>query len=163
MRKYLSIAGGVLVALSVLSVATVNLKTTPPLWWDEGWTLSVARNWVEMGHYGRLLNGQPAPAGLQAAFPVTAMVALSFHLFGIGIYQARLIAVIFTMATLAILYYLACSIYNRSIALGALAVLIFMSGHSDINTLVLGRQVLAEIPAMFYLLAGYAFFSIGWQ
>jgi hypothetical protein len=37
-----------------------------------GWTMSVARNEAERGHYGRLLDGQLAPPGLVAAFPVTA-------------------------------------------------------------------------------------------
>jgi len=32
----------------------------------------VARNMAERGHYGRLLDGQLAPPGLEAAFPVTA-------------------------------------------------------------------------------------------
>ncbi len=42
----------------LLSIAIVagllRLVAVPPLWWDEGWTLTVARNWVESGHYGLL-------------------------------------------------------------------------------------------------------------
>ena len=49
----------------------------PMVWWDEGWTLSVARTWVERGHYGRLLDGQFAPPGLEAAFTVTGPIALN--------------------------------------------------------------------------------------
>jgi hypothetical protein len=64
-----------------------------PTLWDEGYTLSVARNWGELGHYGRLLNGELVPRGLEAAFPLTGSVALSFQLFGVGIYQARLVSV----------------------------------------------------------------------
>src|SRR3954453_16311281 len=62
----------------------------PGVWWDEGWTMSVARNLAERGHYGRLLDGQLAPPGLEAAFPVTAPIALCFELFGVGIWQGRL-------------------------------------------------------------------------
>ena len=33
-------------ALLILLALEINLESTPALWWDEGWTLSVARNWV---------------------------------------------------------------------------------------------------------------------
>jgi hypothetical protein len=153
--KLLLVAVTISAAFMALSF---NLETTPPLWWDEGWTMSVARNWVELGHYGRLLDGHVAPRGLEAGFPVTASIAFSFAVFGVGVYQARLVAVVFTIAALVSLYLLACRFYNRSIAIGTLAVLIFMCGHVDINPLIAGRQVLGEIPALFFLLAGYLTF-----
>ena len=139
---------------------TINLQSTPPPWWDEGWTMSVARNWVASGNYGRLLDGQPVARGLEAAFPVTAIVALSFRLLGIGIIQARLVAVIFTLAALVLLYGLARRFYDRSIAIATLLVLIFMSSQVEINPLIAGRQVLGEIPALCFLLAGYLCFIL---
>ena len=64
--------------MALLVAATIaKLEIVPPLFWDEGWTLSVARNWVELGHYGRLSLGEKAPHGLQAAYPVTLSVALA--------------------------------------------------------------------------------------
>ena len=144
--------------LTIFFALLFRLDSVPPLWWDEGWTLSVARNWVELGHYGRLLDGQLAPRGLEAGFPVTANIALSFSLFGVGVYPARLVAVLFTLAALTGLYALTCRFYNRSIAIGTLGVLIFMCGHVDINPLIAGRQVLGEIPSICFLLAGYLSF-----
>jgi len=149
-----TIIGGIL----LIAALTINLASTPAPWWDEGWTMSVARNWVVSGNYGRLLDGQPTARGLEAAFPVTAAVALSFRLFGIGIVQARLVAVIFTLIALALLYELARRFYDRSIAIATVLVLILMSGQVEINPLVAGRQVLAEIPALCFLLAGYLCF-----
>jgi hypothetical protein len=151
-----TILGGIL----LVSALTVNLASTPAPWWDEGWTMSVARNWVVLRHYGRLLDGQPTARGLEAAFPVTAAVALGFRLFGIGIIQARIVSVIFTLVALALLYELARSFYNHSIALATLLIAIFMSGAVEINPLIAGRQVLAEIPAMCFLLAGYLCFIL---
>jgi hypothetical protein len=145
-------------AVILLFALLFRLDSVPPLWWDEGWTLSVARNWVELGHYGRLLDGQDAPRGLEAGFPVTASIAFSFAVFGVGVYQARLIGVAFTIAALVSLYLLTRSFYNRSIAIGTLGVLILMCGHVDINPLIMGRQVLGEIPSMSFLLAGYLSF-----
>jgi hypothetical protein len=137
---------------------TVRVESVPPLWWDEGWTLSVARNWAEAGHYGRLLNGESVPRGLEAGFPVTASVALSFALFGAGLHQARLVALAFTFASLLLLYLLAWRFYNRTIAIGAVVVLVSLGGHVDINPLIAGRQVMGEIPSLCFLLAGYLAF-----
>ena len=145
--------------VGLLSIAIVvgllRLVAVPPLWWDEGWTLTVARNWVEQGHYGRMLDGEPTSAGLAAAFPVTAPIALSFRLLGVGVWQGRLVGVFFTLGALTLIYYLACRLYDRSVAIWTLAVLLLMS---PIHPVIAGRQVLGEMPALFYLLAGYAFF-----
>ena len=146
--------------LLIVSALVINLESTPPLWWDEGWTLSVARNWLELGHYGRLLDGQPAPRGLEATFPVTASVALSFLLSGVGIVQARLVAVIFTLLAFALLYELAGRFYNRAIGIATVLALTFMSADVEVNPLIMGRQVLGEIPALCFLLAGYLCFIL---
>jgi hypothetical protein len=139
---------------------TYRLDTFPPVWWDEGWTLAVARNWVEFGHYGQMLNGEPRGAGLSAAFPVVAPVALSFKLFGIGAWQGRLPGLFFTMGAISLLLYLAYSLYDRKVALGTLTVLLLSQGHPHLNPLLVGRQVLGEMPLMFFLLAGYVFFLL---
>jgi hypothetical protein len=115
--------------------------------------MSVARNWVEEGHYGRFLDGKPVPRGLEAPFPVTGSIALSFRLFGVGLYQARLVSVAFTLVALFLLYELTRRFYNRSIAIATLVVLGLLTGNDEINPLIVGRQVLAEIPALFFLLA----------
>src|SRR5437868_3006531 len=106
---------GIFPSVIVIALGLWNLGG-PGVWWDEGWTMSVARNLVERGHYGRLLDGQLAPPGLEAAFPVTAPVALSFELFGVGIWQGRLFGVLCTVAALALMYHLALRLYNRPVA-----------------------------------------------
>jgi 4-amino-4-deoxy-L-arabinose transferase-like glycosyltransferase len=157
MKSYVGAGAGALLALARLLAATINLESTPPLWWDEGWTLTVARTWVERGHYGRLLDGQFAPPGLEAAFPVTAPIALSFRLLGVGVWQGRLIGVCFMLGALALMYYLARQLYNPSVAIATLAVLLLMS---PIHPIVIGRQVLAEPVMLLYLLAGYVCFLL---
>jgi 4-amino-4-deoxy-L-arabinose transferase-like glycosyltransferase len=159
MTSHIRIGAGVLLVLLVLLAATVKLESAPPLRWDEGWTMSVARNWVERNHYGRILQGKMVPSGLEAAFPVTAVVSFSFRLLDVGVCQARAPGVFFILGTLAIVYYLACRLYNRRIAVTTLLVLLFMSpAHPDLHPVLMGRQVMGEMPMMFYLLAGYAFF-----
>src|SRR2546422_8856901 len=145
-RIYSLIGVGILLAVALLILGLINLDRTPPLYWDEGWTLSVARNWVERGHYGRLLAGQPAPPGLEAAISVTGPVALSFYLFGVGIWQGRLVGVLFMLATLGMTYYLARLLYDRSVAVGTLMALLLLSTHPPLHPLFMGRTVLAEMP-----------------
>lgn len=145
-----------LFALLLFGTGVWNLSASP-MWWDEGWTLSVARTWVERGHYGRLLDGQLAPPGLEATFPTTGLVALSFKFFGVGIWQGRLVGVVCTVVALALMYYLSAYLYNRAVAIGTLAVLLLMSVHPQLHPVIMGRQVLAEMPMFCYLLAGYAF------
>jgi 4-amino-4-deoxy-L-arabinose transferase-like glycosyltransferase len=142
--------------LLILWLGLASLDSVPPPWWDEGWTLNVARNWVELGHYGQLQAGKPASPGLSASLLVVAPVALSFRLLGIGIWQGRLPGVLFTFGAIALLCYLAKRLYSRGVMWATLFVLIFLPGVGPLHSLLVGRQVLGEMPALFYLLAGFA-------
>jgi 4-amino-4-deoxy-L-arabinose transferase-like glycosyltransferase len=148
----------VLVFVLMLFLGFFRLETVPPLWWDEGWTLQVARNWVELGHYGRIIDGQPSSSRLSASFPIVTPVAASFQMFGVGVWQGRLPGVLISLVTLAILYSLASRLYSRRIAAGALAVLFFMSVSPQVHVLLISRQVLAEMHSHFYLLVGFTLF-----
>ena len=94
-------------------------------------------------------------AAITQASYITGLVALSFWLFGVGIVQARIVEVMITVATLLLMYYLVRRIYNQSIALGTLAVMTLLPAYIDLFPIYVGRQVLGEMPAMFFLLAGY--------
>jgi 4-amino-4-deoxy-L-arabinose transferase-like glycosyltransferase len=134
-----------------------RLDSVPPLayWWDEAWTMSVARNWVELGHFGQLLNGVPQSTGLSASFPVVMPVAWSFQLLGVGVWQGRLVTAGFTIAALLILFILAKRLYSSRIAWGAVLVALFLTPQLQTNPIYMGRQVMAEMPMIFFLLAGY--------
>jgi 4-amino-4-deoxy-L-arabinose transferase-like glycosyltransferase len=149
-----------MLALLIFLGSVMNLENAPPLWWDEGWTLSVARNWVERGHYGRLLLGEPVSAHLSASFPVVAPIALSFRLLGVGVWQGRLPGVVFALAALAFAFTLAQQLYSRSVALGTLGVLLLMPIADRLHPVLMGRQVFGELPSIFYLLAGYSLFFL---
>jgi hypothetical protein len=146
-------------AISLTALLAVwQLETTPPLWWDEGWTIAVARNWVERGFYGRLLNGQPTDSSLTANLTVTAPIALSFKLLGVGVWQARIVGVVFMVGALALWYHLMREMFNRTIAVLALLSLVLVFPHPAVHPSLLSRQALGEFPMLFYLLAGYACF-----
>ncbi|MFQ5615173.1 MAG: ArnT family glycosyltransferase [Anaerolineales bacterium] len=157
MRRYRQIGVTLALIIVVLMFSFINLEGVPPLWWDEGWTLSVARNWVESGHYGLLRNGAPRLAGLSGHFPIVVSVALSFRLFGVGIWQGRLPGVLHTLAAFLLIFHLARRLYGRPVAFGAIAMLLFLSASDQLHPILAGRQVLGETHAMAYLLAGYIF------
>ncbi len=158
--NYGRVGVGLGLALLLFLAGSVNLASFPAVWWDEGWTLTVARNWVERGFYGRVLGGEPSPPGLEASFPVTALIGLSFHLFGVGIWQGRLVGVLCMIGGLGLMYFLAHRLYNQKVALATLLVILFLSPHPVLSPLFIGRQVLAEMPMLFYLLGGYTFFLL---
>jgi 4-amino-4-deoxy-L-arabinose transferase-like glycosyltransferase len=149
---------GLVVIGLVLAVSLIDLDRVPPFWWDEGWTLDVAKNWVERGFYGHLLNGEPAPPGLSAAFPTVASIALSFELLGVGVAQARLVGLIYTAGVLIVWYLLTRRLYDQRTAIAALVVLLLLAPHPLVHPIYVGRQVLAEMQMMFFLLAGYGLF-----
>lgn len=127
----------------------------PEFWWDEGWTLSVARNFVESGHYGRLLDGQPAPGGLEASPVVTLPIALSFQVFGVGLWQGRLVSLVCAAAAITLLVALAARMYDQTAAWGTLGVLLLLPAHPQLSALLTGRQVLGEMPMLLFLIGGY--------
>jgi hypothetical protein len=144
------------IGVLIISATLIQLDRQPPLWWDEGWTLVVARNWAVDGFFGRYLAGTPDSPGLAGGFPVIAPVAASFRLLGVGVWQGRLPGVLCLWAAFALLYFLADRLYNRAVAVGAVVVTLLMSVGPWLHPLIVGRQVLGEAPTVFYLLAGYA-------
>jgi hypothetical protein len=130
----------------------------PPPWFDEGWTLSVAKNWAEHGVYAlRLEDRWISPEAMVLPFTVVLPAGISLRLFGIGVLQARLPGMLFTLGTLALLYLLAERLYNTRVAWGTLFVVLLLAPVADYHPIWFGRQALGEMPMLCLLLAGYWF------
>jgi hypothetical protein len=91
---------------------------------------------------------------MSQAFPIVLPVALSFRMFGIGTIQGRLPMVIYALATIILLVALADKIYGRKVAIGTFVFLVAMAPIPGLVLFITGRQVLGEIPMIFFLLAG---------
>ncbi len=150
--------------IGMTGLAFFRLDTIPAPWFDEGWTLSLARNWVVSGHYGHLVMGRPVQATiLNAGLPVVAPVALSFRLLDIGVWQARLPGVILTLLALLLLYDLTRHLYQRVTALTTWFVIMALSVHPDMNPIMMGRQVMGEMYVVFYTLLGFYALWKSWK
>lgn len=158
----------ILAALCVFIAIQLPCKLTqvPAFWWDEGNVASVARNWVEIGHYGRLWMGRPLPENLDrltVGFPAVAPIALSFRLLGVGVWQARLPGILFTVGALTALWLLARRLYDRAVATVTVGAVLLLSGLADMHPVLVGRQALGEMPAVFYLLIGLLCLQRAWS
>lgn len=139
-------------------VLVYRLEEVPPVWFDEGWTLARARTWVETGEYARLLERQPIFAkGMGWGLPVTVPIAMSFKVFGIGLWQGRLPITFFTSGALAAFWYMFRRIYGMGLALWGILILLLLPPLGRLSPLLMGKQALGEVPMMFILLTGYSF------
>jgi hypothetical protein len=131
-------------------------ESVPSLWFDEGWTLAVARNWVEFGNYALQLNdGWVSAAPMAHPFSVTVPVAFSFKLLGVGVFQGRLPSILFTLGITFLLFILADQLFNLKTAWVTLLIFFLFAPQVSLNPLLFGRQVLGETPMLFYLLLGF--------
>ena len=157
----------VLLLLCAFALVLILVKPAqvPPLWFDEGWNLSVARNLVDSGMYAQLSLGEPVPPTLlSTGLPGIAPIALSFELFGVGAWQGRLPGQLFTALALLLLCLLASKLFNPKVATAALFIALLMTGaHAHLHPVVLGRQALGEMPAISFLLMGYLCMLAGWR
>lgn len=86
----------------------------------------------------------------------TGLVALSFRLLGVGLWQGRLPIALCMLGALALLAYLARALYGRRAAVATLLVLLLTPMHRQLHPLLVARQVLAEPAMLLFLLAGHA-------
>ena len=89
-----------------------------------------------------------------------APIAFSFRVLGIGIWQGRLIGIIFLLGALASTYLLAKYLFSHSVANFALVALLLMGILPEWHPVIMARQVLGETPMLFYLLTGYLLFYL---
>lgn len=151
--------GNVLVLICAIVFAALvfwGLDVAPGVDWDEGWTFSVAQNWVERGFYGRLLDNELAPPGLEASFPVVSSVALAFRVLGVGIWQGRFAGAVTMLLALALYVWLLRRLFSSSIAWTTLALLIFLVPLTRANVFWMARAMFAEPFQMLTILAGLA-------
>ncbi len=143
------------IAIIILFAAAVflsvfKLTQSPPIWTDEGIFIQAAMNLADSGKMalqtapGVILPSVTITCGYPALYPIS----LVFKYFGAGILQARIVAIIFLLLAVWFFYRLAKNSFVPKVALWALALLVTFPPLYGI-----GKNVLGEVPGMFFLLA----------
>ena len=113
----------VLSVLCVLFLALYNLTDYPLTWYDEGSHLHVPKTLLRFGEYadysseGYRYYGPTIGVGPTVLLPVAGV----FKIFGAGLAQARLVIVIYLLATIVVFYRLADQLGGRRLAWVAVA------------------------------------------
>lgn len=143
---------------AVLALALVNLDAYPATWFDEGQYLHVPKALLQHGVYADWSSDGPRYYGPTTAAGPTVLlpIAGSFAIFGTGLLQARLVIIVYLLLGLALCYFVAARTATPRIALLATALLLASRGAA---TLPWGRQVLGEVPALTFVLAGLFFWN----
>jgi 4-amino-4-deoxy-L-arabinose transferase-like glycosyltransferase len=158
----LRFAGVLVVSLLLL---TINLGTSPPVWFDEGHKMNAGRTLAETGVYGTYtVNGYRLFDPQISCGPADVVpMALSFRLFGLGVTQARAVFVAYTLLAVVALYSLAALMFGARA--GAFAVLIAVLAPSigGVSLVAIGRQVLGETAALALVLCGVLLWFSRWE
>ncbi len=121
---------------------------SPKTGFDEGLFIQIARNLLT--HHSYVLRASPTqvvPAGVLATvgLPVMVPISLSFHVFGIGLLQARVVMVIYILLMVTTLYLFAYSVWGfRAAMWGTLLVATHAPVYGN------GKNVLGEVPGLFF-------------
>ena len=164
-RRNASIFRGIVTVLAVAVVIFLvmwNLTSYPLTWFDEGLHLHVPKTLVRFGVYadysseGFRYYGPTIGVGPTVMLPIATV----FRLFGVGLLRARLVMALYLLATIYVFYRLARQLGEPRFAWLATVLLITSRG---VGLLLYGRQVLGEVPGLFFLLVGLWIWFAAWE
>ena len=149
----------------VMYLAFINLTGYPTIsGWDEGMYLEFAHNLVYHGEYATLNDGvfeRLAPVGGTGPTLIIP-VGLALWLGNNSLAAARSVMGIYLLMAVASVYALVRQI-NGSLAAMCGVIFFLVAGYPNYGTLWIGRQVLAEIPALAFTLVGLLIWIESWQ
>ena len=139
----------VLIFSTITFFGLFRLTESPPFGFDEGWAVQVATNLSQV-HLDGL---QFSPGNIEhvsvltsVGYPLLYTLAFWFKLFGVGIFQARLMMVVFMLGLALTSFSLLRRLYGNIMALSALAILATFPPFYTF-----GKEVIGEVPLLFFL------------
>jgi len=150
---------GIFGLLAVYFFLFHNLTRFPIPWFDEGSHLHVPKTLVNYGVYADISSegfryyGPTIGVGPTVMLPIAAV----FKLFGVGLLQARIVMAMYLLAAIYVFYRLVEYLAGKWIAWVSVALIL---SSRSVLFLEYGRQLLGEVPGLFFLLlALYLWFS----
>ncbi len=156
-----TVTSGVLF-LFVILLAFTNLTGYPQPWFDEGSHLHVPKALTKYGVYadysseGFRYYGPTIGVGPTVMLPIAAV----FKIFGIGLLQARIVMALYLIAAIYVFYRMTLQLSNYPVALLACALLI---SSRAAFLLYYGRQLLGEVPGLFFMVLGIWLWFTYWE
>src|SRR3989344_3184425 len=151
-QKYAILA----ILVCVAYVAGYKLTESPPVWYDEGLYMQSAMNWSERGEQGIQLAPQvfASASNNTVGFPLMYPIKLSFDMFGVGVFQARAVMVLFIVGLVACSFFFLQELFGRNFALyGAALLATFPVVYGN------GKSILGEVPGMMFVILFLFFLS----
>lgn len=139
----------VILFIIVIFLSTYKLTESPPTWMDEGIIIQTARSILSIGHPAIPIapNTYESSGMITTSYPVTLPIAFVFKLFGIGLFQARLVMVIYLLLFFIFSFFiLKRFISSEKYIISFIFILSFapIYGH--------GKNVLGEVPGMLFFI-----------
>jgi 4-amino-4-deoxy-L-arabinose transferase-like glycosyltransferase len=137
-----------LAAAIFLASVLPNLANHPTLTDDEAWVMSASFKLARSGVFGSDMFRDFYHADSHYFFNMPGhhfAVALAFKLLGAGVLQARLVGVLYGLATLGLTYLLARRLYGVVVAVLALALLLFLRLNMGFDTGLPLQELAANI------------------
>lgn len=154
-----------LLAVIVVGFSTWNLTAYPVIsGWDEGMYLQFAQNLLHHGEYATRNAGdfeRLTPSGGSGPIHVGA-ITIAMAVAGDNLLSARF-AMVFFLISASVGCFLLLHHTGGMIAAIVGTLCFLVAGYQSHDTLWLGRQVLAEVPALSFLLFGCYFWQRSWS
>lgn len=129
---------------------------SPSPWFDEGINIMIAKSFAEKGVFNMAVGPNQYVNEKQLMittnYPLLLPVFLAFKLLGTGLWQAKIIMILYLVLFVFLVYRLVKKNYGEKQALMSLALLIvFLPLYGN------GKSVLGEIPGLVFILSGLLF------
>ncbi len=132
----------------ILLILSILISFRGGINFDEAYILQAPSSLVTQDTYRTTYDGgKVLDAGLTTGPTVLLPIGLVFKLFGIGIYQARVIALLYFLSMLIITYFVSKTLYDSVTAFYILLFILLLP-----HMFFFGLKVLGEIPTAFFIL-----------
>jgi hypothetical protein len=154
-KKYIIPSLVVFGLLLLLRLSFDKLIESPPTWMDEGIIIQTARNFSNTGFSGLRIDPSTIVSSgyVTTSYPVTIPIALSYKMFGINLYNARVVMAIFIFLLVlsVVIYFKKRGQTNYVILMTLFLVITFPPLYGQ------GKNVLGEVPGLFLLFSSMIF------
>lgn len=146
-------------------LALYRLESFPRLEYDEGYYLQMSKNLAEHGEYALSYPAQRSDLfGVGNDSPTLIVpIAVTFKLFGTSATPVRLIPALYFIGAMLVVYFLSRRLYDWPTAVLAMILVLLAGPREESSTILMGRQVFGELPALFFILIAAWLWFRSWE